>query len=347
MADSIKSEVTQERINAMINAGRDGGATPEATPAAPSHVDQIRSDPAVDEPLDAGQPDEKPDPMAETKAVYEAKLKDLEEKLKNQMAMQSQSHKRNGEAARDRQIAEESARIADDRAKYVDQAVRKMEGLSMGLTQLAKLHPEVAGQVLQTWANDAGASDQFAIGAQKQQPVEDPRVGQLQKQLETLQRDVSGYAFEVNAGVVAATIERMVVSNPAFDMAGQLGDLDDVRERVWTAFVKQDKENPGAVSPHNPRQINDAVKKLVEAEAAREQRREQEIIKRYREKRKVLNAQAAAPTRGPSANVRAAPTPVGPSPAESKKARENRWVQQMEAVTKASRNGGKAASEIE
>lgn len=344
MAVDVNAEVTQERINAMVAAGRGNGATPEASPAGPAPVEVVKSDLPADEPEEVGQPPAKADPAAKVKAEYEEKLKALEEELKNQKAMQSESHKRNGAAARDRQAAEEAARVADDRAKYIDAQVRKMEGLGNGLAQLAKLHPDVAGQVLQTWAQDAGAGDQFQIGSPKAAPQEDPRVAQLQQEIAKLKQDVSGYAFEVNAGAVAATIDRMTIGNTAFELAETLGEMDDVRERIWTAFVKADKENPGAVSPHNPRQINEAIKALVDAEAKRWKKINDTTIKNYREKRKTLNAQAAAPTRGPSVNVRAAPTPTGPNARETKQERERRWEKQFQEVSKPRQNG--AAQEI-
>jgi hypothetical protein len=342
MSVNVKQEVTQDRIDAMIAAGRGDGATPEAPP-----VNAPQPDPAIVAPAETVADDfeqgQQPqaDPIAEAKAKYEAELEELREELKNTKAQVSQSHRRNQESARDRQAAEQAALAAQERDQRVEAALRRMDGMAAGLAQLAKLDPSVAGQVLQTWgadaANGGGGRDQFSIhGAERR---DDPRVLQLQGELEKMKRDVSGFAFNVNSGAVQATIDRMMAGNTAFKAAEELGELDEIREKVFTKFLELDKENPGSINPHSPRQINEAVKRLVDDAAKREQKRAKWEIKSYREQRKALNSQAGAPTRGPNAPVRAAPTPTGPAQGESKKAQQARWENAFTNATKATPKG--------
>lgn len=342
MTINVRQEVTQERIDAMVAAGRDDGATPAASPGMASEHDQPipSQEVTVADDAEPGQ-QAQPDPLAEVKAKYEAQLAELQEELKNKNAQVSSAHSRNRDAARERQAAEVAAQAAYERDQRVEQALRRMDGMAAGLAQLAKLDPNVAGQVLQTWGQEAAGGgngrDQFAVHGTESR--EDPRVAKLQGELEAMRRDVSGFAFNVNSGAVQATIDRHMAGNVAFKAAEELGEIDEIRERVFTRFLELDKENPGTINPHSPRQVSDAVRRLVDEAAKREQKRDKWHIKNYREQRKALNSQAGAPTRGPNAPVRAAPTPTGPTPGESKKSQAARWEQAFKNASKAPPSG--------
>lgn len=335
---SIQSEITEERIAAMMQAGAAPGATADApTPEANDAEAEVEAvDAAEGEGEAAGQPQKSADPKKQL-AELQQKLKDYEERERNTREMQSQAHRRNSEAAEMRRAAE----MAQQRAEA---ALSRQESIANAMSQIAATQdPEIARQLFASLHRE-----QAAVPGTSTTPsngAHDPLVTQLKQQIEEMQKNVQGFAFNVNYGAVSSAVERQIGQHPILQKLEKAGRLDESIERVMQAIVAKDQESPGSINPHSPKALNEAVKAAVADEAKRVQKLRDLFVNDYREERKNRDAKAPASTKGPSASVRTAPSTSAKLPANmSMRDKIETWTKEMTQLRKRPVNG--MASEI-
>ena len=322
----VSDQVTDERVAAMVNAGKAGATAeptlePEPTLAPEPAVEGTEAPAETSE----GQPPKKADP--ELIAQLQAQIRELEEKNANITAMRSEATRRNQNAAQDRKAAE----VALQRAEA---ALARQESQQNAIVHIVKnMDPDLARQFLASLPVDQPTG---SYGMPSNPAAQNGGlIDQMQRQIDELKSNVSGFAFNVNYGQVAAAIERSVGSFPVFKDVEAMGELDEAVGNVMQRIVAMDKDEPGKVNPHDPRGLSTIVKAEVQREADRWKKRIEFTINRYRTQRQTLNAAAAAPSKGPSAGVRATPGESTNLPANmATKDKIDRWTKQFAAISK-------------
>lgn len=320
MAEEITA--SEERVNGMLAAIKgEAAATAEPTEATP----EATPDEAAPETV-AEETHEKPS-KEELIAKLQSQIKELEDKGRNTAAMQSEAHRRNTAAAQDRKAAEQALQRAEA-------ALARQESQNRAIVNIAKnMDPELARQFFASLPMDAPQGSHGMPQAPAQE--NDGLIAQMQKQIDELKQNVSGFAFNVNYGQVAASIERQISSFPVFKDVEKLGELDESVAEIMKRIVAFDTDNPGQINPHDPRSLSKIVRQEVQREAERWKKRSEFTITNYLGQKKKLAEGAPASGKGPSAGVRAAPSDSTHVPAGmAQKDKVDRWTKQWVAISK-------------